>query len=286
MVTRAANRLIPLLVVLMPSILQAEQDTKILVMAHRGGKGLWPENTIYGYRNALESGVDVLEIDIWRTKDNVVVVNHDERVDRTTDGRGEVRSLTLAELQALDAGYRWSLDGTYPYRGASHTIPTLNEVLTQFPDARFNIDIKENSAELIDGLCDLIREHNAGDRVLIASFHQGALRRFRKHCPGVPTSAGKAEISRFLILSKLHLTFLYTPSFSAFQVPVHFGPITVVDPTFVDAAHSKGLEVHPWTINDLDEMRRLIAMDVDGIITDHPDRLVDVLQENRTPEKE
>jgi glycerophosphoryl diester phosphodiesterase len=259
------------------STVQAQHD--VLIIAHRGGRGLWPENTIYGYREALETGVDVLEIDVWRTSDNIVVVNHDQRVDRTTDGLGEVQSFTLAEVQKLDAGYRWSIDGTYPYRGKGHIIPTLDDVLTEYPSARFNIDLKENSDALIRAVSSLIDKHSAHDRVMIASFHQRALRKFRKLNPSVSTSAGSAEIIRFLLLSKLHLTTLFTPQFEAFQVPMTAGPISVVNKAFIDAAHQRGIEVHPWTINDPAEMRRLIAQGIDGIITDFPDRLSEILTE-------
>ncbi|MBS12052.1 MAG: glycerophosphodiester phosphodiesterase [Gemmatimonadetes bacterium] len=257
--------------------LHTEQDPKILVMAHRGGLGLWPENTIYGYREALRAGVDVLEIDVWRTSDDVIVVNHDRTVDRTTDGSGPVRAATLSELKALDAGYRWSIEGSFPYRGQGHVIPTLAEVLTEFPEARFNIDLKENSDTLINGVCDLITKHGAQNRVMIASFHQSALVQFRDHCPGVATSAGRSEIIRFLFLSKLGLGGIYQPNFQAFQVPVRVSFLTVVSPSFVRAAHDAGVEVHPWTVNDPEEMKRLIDMGVDGIITDYPDRLSEIL---------
>ena len=278
LVSLPMKTLILLLSLLLPeSIAMAEPNDDILIMAHRGGKGLWPENTIEGYRRALEAEVDVLEIDVWRTKDNVVVVNHDETVDRTTNGKGEVRSFTLQELQALDSGYRWSVDGTYPYRGAGYHIPTLDEVLAAFPEARFNIDLKENSDALISSVAEIITKHGAENRVLVASFHQSALRAFRQLSPNVPTSACVNEIIRFLILSKLRLTFTYKPNFAAFQVPPRAQFFDIVSPSFVAAAHRAGVEVHPWTINDPNEMKRLIAMGVDGIITDYPDRLSKVL---------
>ena len=262
-------------VLLMTSTAHASDQP--LVMAHRGGLGHWPENTILGFHKALEQNVDVLEIDVWRTKDNVVVVNHDRTVDRTTDGSGRVADFTLKELQALDAGYRWSLDGAFPYRGAGHVIPTLDQVFTEFPEARVNIDIKENSDELINGVCQSIEKHNAHDTVIVASFHQSVLPRVRERCPGVVTSAGFWETARFLVLSWFRLTWLYKPPFAAFQVPVKLGFLPVVTPTFVRAAHGLGVEVHPWTINDPEVMRRLIDMGVDGIITDYPDRLWKVL---------
>ena len=263
----------------MSSTLHSEQDSRTLVMAHRGGMGLWPENTLYGYRRALEAGVDVLEIDIWLTRDGVVVVNHDETVDRTTDGHGALRDFNLEELRQLDAGYRWTIDGAYPYRGEGHTVSTLDQVLAEIPEARFNIDIKENSDGLIDGLGELIAKHGASDRVLVASFHQTALYRFRKRYPDVKTSAGSREIVRFLLLSKLGLSSLLTPTYVALQLPMKAGPFNLVTQSLIDAAHNRDIEVHPFTVNSTDEMRRLVKMGIDGIITDYPDRLIEVLNE-------
>ena len=277
-------RLILLTLALVPTIVHSDRNPKPLVMAHRGGMGLWPENTIYGFQKAVESGVDVLEIDIWLTKDNVVVVNHDETVDRTTNGYGKISSFLLEELQQLDAGYRWSVDGTFPYRGEGHTISTLDHVLEQFPEAHFNIDIKENSEELIDALCAHIDKHNSRDRVLIASFHQSALQTFRERCPDVRTSAGTWEIIRFIILHKFHLTGLYNPPFAAFQTPESAGPISIVNPKFIAAAHQRGIDVHPWTINEKSDMCRLIEWGVDGIFTDYPDRLRKVIAEAKGTE--
>jgi glycerophosphoryl diester phosphodiesterase len=265
------------LLVLSPNAIPAEPDPKVLVMAHRGGLGLWPENTLYGYRQALNEGSDVIEIDVWRTSDGVVVVNHDSTVDRTTGGTGPVASFTLEDLQKLDAGYRWSIDGTYPYRGQGHRIPTLDEVLTEFPDTRLNIDLKENSDELMERVCNLIEKHGATDRLMIASFHQDLLCRFRERCPDIATSAGSREIMRFVILSRLRLSFLHDPPFDAFQVPIKAGPLRIVTRSFVETAHRLGVEVHAWTVNTEAEMRHLIGLGVDGIITDYPDKLNAIL---------
>ena len=115
-----------------------------LVMAHRGGQGLWPPNTLFAFERAVEMGADILEMDIHASADGVLIVHHDDTVDRTTNGSGAIRDHTLTELKELDAGYHWSADGgeTYPFRGKGMRIPTLEEVLEAFPKTRLNIDIK------------------------------------------------------------------------------------------------------------------------------------------------
>ena len=176
-----------------------------LVMAHRGGQGLWPPNTLYAFERAIELGVDVLEMDIHRTVDGILVVRHDPTVDATTDGCGYIRQLTLTELKSLDAGYRWTADDgrSYPYRGLGITIPTLEEVLNAFPDVRLNIDIKPQDPGVVEPFCLMLREFGKQERVMVGSFHDDQLRRFRSLCPEVATAAGVAETRLFFLLNLL-----------------------------------------------------------------------------------
>ena len=177
-----------------------------LVFAHRGGSGLWPENTLYAYERAVALGVDILELDIHSTSDGALVVMHDDRVDRLTDGSGEIRSKTLAELKQLDAGYRWTQDGgkTYPYRGQGITIPTLEEVFSAFPGLRINIDIKQQFPSIVEPFTRLLEKHHKLDEVMVGSFHESELRLFRRRCPGVATAAGVLEVRLFYLLTRLH----------------------------------------------------------------------------------
>jgi glycerophosphoryl diester phosphodiesterase len=250
-----------------------------LVMAHRGGKGLWPENTLYAFDQAVALGVDVLEMDIQRTADGVLVVLHDDTVDRTTNGTGPVDALSLEEVKALDAGYDWTPDDgrTYPYRGQGIHVPTVEEVFAAYPDMLMNIEIKPDEPSLAMPLCQLIRDYGMVDRVLIASFHAGAIRAFRQACPEVATTAAESEVIPLFVLGKVFLEGVYGPRAEAVQVPEHRVGLRVLTPRFVDAAHRRGLLVHAWTINDADDMRRLLDLGLDGIITDHPERLMEVL---------
>ena len=250
-----------------------------LVIAHRGGAGLWPENTLHAFERAAELGADVIEFDVRRAADGSLVVMHDATVERTTDGRGRVEELSLAELRRLDAAHRWTPDGgkTYPLRGRGVGVPTLQEVFEKLPRVRFNIEPKDESGAAVKSLCEIIRAHGAGERVVVGSFRQSLIEEFRRACPGVATSAGPAEASKFLALYRAGLASSYSPAMQALQLPEHVGGVRVLTSGFVEAAHGRNLEVHAWTINDAADMRRLLDAGVDGIMTDYPDRLLALL---------
>jgi glycerophosphoryl diester phosphodiesterase len=256
---------------------------RVLVIAHRGGAGLWPENTLYAFERASASGVDVIETDVRATADGELVVFHDESVGRTTDGTGQVGSMTLAELKRLDAAHRFSPDGgrTFPLRGQGVNVPTLREVFAALPRMRFNIEPKQGAPSLAAPLCRLIREHDMTDRVLVASFSGTTLEEFRRVCPEVATSASTGEVATFLALQRAGLAASYTPAMQALQVPERAGAVSLLTRDFVHAAHGRNLRVHAWTINDESDMRRLLDLGLDGIMTDYPDRLLKLL--NRPP---
>ncbi|MEJ2666944.1 MAG: glycerophosphodiester phosphodiesterase [Deinococcales bacterium] len=251
----------------------------VTVLAHQGGDGLWPGDTLYAFRHAAAIGADVLELDVHETKDGRIVVIHDDTVDRTTNGTGAVADLTLAQVQGLDAGYGWTADGgkTHPYRGLGITIPTLKAVFDAFPGKPINVEIKPDSTKVAADLCRLIEAERRSDTVMVVSFHPKAIRAFRRDCPGVATAGDPTEIKLFYVLARAHLARLYTPPTDALQVPESQGSLTVVTPHFVQAAHDRGVLVHVWTIDQTADMKRLIAMGVDGIITGRPDRLLAVL---------
>lgn len=250
-----------------------------LVIAHQGGDGLWPSNTMYAFQRASELGVDVLEMDLHVAKDGALVLMHDETVDRTTDGSGELITMTLEELQQLDAGYDWSTDdgATHPYRGQGISVPTLEEVFQAFPGQRMLIEIKNSSLPVNDPLCELIQDYDMQEKVMVAAFKDDVLDLFREDCPGIPTSGARDEVTNFVLLSKVGLGFLVAPKYQSLQVPEESNGITIMTPRFVRAAHRRNLHVEPWTINDPDRMREFIDWGVDGIITDRPDLMLEVL---------
>jgi len=253
-----------------------------LVIAHQGGDGIWPGNTIFAFQKSVEMGVDVIETDIRQTKDGILVVSHDETVDRKSNGMGRVVDLTMKELQMLDAAYNWSpIEGlTFPYRGQGITYASLEEVFLAFPDMRFNIDMKQSDPPIYASLCELIRKYKMQDKVVAASFSHETISAFRMLCPEVTTSGDETETRNFVFMNLAYIGHWYSPNFKVFQVPTKSSGITIMTPHFVRAAHERNLRVDVWTIDDPDEMKRLIGMGVDGIITDRPDLLMNLLGRN------
>jgi glycerophosphoryl diester phosphodiesterase len=250
-----------------------------LVIAHRGGKGLYPEETLYALQQSANMGVDVLEMDVHSSADGVLVLMHNDTVDETTNGTGNVNALTLDELQTLDAGYHWTDDGgeTYPYRGQGITVATLEEVFTALPTMRMNIEIKQQEPPIAAAVCDLIEQYGMTDRVLIASFSPKVMAAFRQECPLVAVSGGAEEIRTFYVLHQLLLTNTFTPKSHAYQVPEYHDKLHLLTPAFVEHARSRNIQVHAWTINEREDMQHMVNLGVDGIITDYPDRLLSVL---------
>lgn len=250
-----------------------------LLIAHRGGAALAPENTLAAFRQALAWWrADVLELDVQPTADDDCVVLHDATLDRTTDGRGPVAARTLAELRALDAGCRFTPDGgaTFPFRGTGVRLSTLREVLEAFPGARVNVEVKAPRAApaVLRAVTALGAEH----RVLVAAGDTRNRALFRGYAG--PTSAGAQELYAFHALHLARGTRFYRSPVDAFQVPEAApGGRRVLDPRWVAAAHAHSVAVHVWTVDDEPDMRRLLAWGVDGIITDRPDRLARVLHE-------
>ena len=257
------------------------ENSRPLVFAHRGGGGLHPENTLGAFEYSAKMGVDVLELDIHGTADGTLVVHHDASIDRTTDGRGRINEMSLEAVKKFDAGYSFSTDGgkTFPFRGKGVTVPTLEEIFTALPGMTFNIEPKQGTPSIIAPLCKLIRERKMVDKVIVGSFRQSIIDEFRRECAEVATSASPSEVSKFLALSKTGLTESYSPPMQALQVPQYLGSLQVVSKEFVEAAHRRNLKVHVWTINETADMQRLLEIGVDGIMTDYPDRLLNLLNQ-------
>lgn len=250
-----------------------------LVIAHRGGAQLRPENTLAAFAHAAALGADVLEMDVRATADGEIVVLHDATLERTTDGKGPVAAIALAQLQKLDAGYRWSADGgrTYPFRGRRIRVPALAEVFARFPGARMNLEIKPAEAVFAQSLCDAIRRAGRTHQVLVASMSEDALGAFRDACPEVATSMGPGEVRAFFLAHVARLSALISPRAAALQIPYRLGEQVLPSAGLVAAARGRNLRLHAWTVNDEDVLRRLIAIGVDGIITDRPDLLLRLL---------
>ena len=230
-----------------------------IAFAHRGGASDNPENTMPAFQHAVDLGYTYLETDVHATRDGVLVAFHDDSLDRTTDRTGKINELPWSEVRTA------RVDGREP-------IPLFEELMEQFPDARVNIDCKANSG--IDALIASLKRLDCLDRVLVGGFSDARLRRFRTEFGGsLCTSFGPVQIAA------LRFAGLAPWGGEAAQVPVRQGRLTIVNDALVERAHRRGLHVHVWTIDAADEMHRLLDIGVDGLMTDRPLVLKNVLIE-------
>ena len=246
-----------------------------LVIAHRGASGVETEHTLSAYRCALDDGAEVLELDVHRSRDGSIVVSHDRNLERAL---GVPRAIADHDLRSLRA----ELGARYPAADPATLLPTLDEVMVAFPDARLNIELKADSAALADAVAASIERHGSAEKVLVASFHGDVLAHFRARTRGeVATSASLREAARF------YACYLFDvpcrPDYEALQIPVRLRsswPRFQLDsPEFVEFAHRHGLAVQYWTIDDPATMKRLLAAGADGIMTNHPARAAAVIAE-------
>ncbi len=250
------------------------------VFAHRGASGDYPENTLPAFIAARDLGAPYIELDVHLTRDGHVVVAHDENLGRVGDTDCLIPDLTLAELSRVDAAHNFtpptSADGEFPFRGRGIRVPELAEVFAACPDQRFIIEIKQTAPSLIDALLSVIDRAAMRRRVLVASEHQAPIDEFRIAAPDLPTNLPTAEVAAFL-MSLPPGTPPFVPRGAALQIPPEYESWKMVTPETVAAAHRIGLEMHIWTINEVAEMRALLALGVDGIITNFPARLLQLL---------
>lgn len=255
--------------------------TGVDVIAHSGAQAYAPTNTVPAFDLALELGADVLEMDLQLTADGEVVVLHDGTVDRTTDGTGAVADLTLEEVRALDAGHAFEDDaGGHPFRGQGITVPTFAEVLDRYPDVPLNVELKtDGGLDLVAPVIELLEGSGRAATVTVSSFDAAYLAPVRARLPEVRTNLSEAETLRFFVRSLAGLHPWEDLPGTVFQVPEENRGITVVTERFVRAAERAGATVEVWTVNDRDQMHRLLDAGVHGIMTDVPDVLVEVLTE-------
>ncbi len=234
----------------------------ILAFAHRGGAGDWPENTMPAFENAVSLGYRYVETDVHVTRDGVLVAFHDESLDRVTDSKGRIRDLSWAQVS------RARVAGVEP-------IPLLEDLLGTWPTLRINIDPKHDSA--VEPLAEALRRTNSVERVCVGAFSDRRLARLRRLVgPELCTSLGPGGTAR-LRAAGVGLPF-GTVRAACAQVPHRTKGVTLTDQRFVDTAHRRGLQVHVWTIDDPAEMHQLLDLGVDGIMTDRPAILREVLR--------
>ncbi len=246
------------------------------LIAHRGGGGIAPENTLAAFDLAVRLGADALEIDVRRTRDGAVVVFHDEETTRLTGQAGTIEARTLEEVRALDAGFSFTPDGgaTFPFRGAGLVVPTLAELLARHPAMRLNIDAKTEDGPLAGALAEVLLAAGAGPRACVGSFHDAQAERLGALLPGCARYLPERAATCHVLAAKAGEDGRGCPAgYELASLPHRVGGLTVVDEPVVAWFHARGMPVHVWTVDDPAEMRGLLRLGVDGIVTDRPDLL-------------
>ncbi len=243
--------------------------------AHRGSRVLWPENTMYAFGGAVELGYRYIETDVRITKDRQVVAFHDPTLERTTNGTGKVADWYLDDLRLLDAAHHFNPESDHPLRGSGIGISPLAQILAEFPDVHFNIDLKAPGLEW--PVADVLRKAGREDSVMIGSFIGHRTAKFRRITNGaVATSAGPRDTLAMWAASRRRRS--VRRPVEAYQIPFNYRSLPI-DEKYVEAIHDAGAQVHFWTVNEPQDMHRLLDLGADGIVTDRPDLLNRVLDE-------
>ena len=252
-------------------------NSGIRVIGHRGAAGVAPENTTKAIEHGFGGGADAIELDVHVAACGTLVAIHDDTLDRTTDGSGPVEQLDLQQLRVFDAGFRFTPDRglSYPFRGAGVCIPTLDEAAEAAGDLPMILEVKSVGsgralAAWLKGRSDL-------DRFLVGGFDHAAV------APAAAASrwqcATRQDLKPFVLLGKLGLSPRVSPEITAFMVPVRQGALRIVTRRFVRRAHDLGVGVYVWTVNRPVDMRGLLDLGVDGLISDVPARVRRVVAE-------
>ena len=246
------------------------------VFAHRGGCALGPENTIAAFDRGVAAGADGLELDVRLSADGIIVVCHDETLNRTTNASGPVSARTAAELARVDAGYHFTdAEGRQPFRGQGVGVPILRDVLDRYPNHAVIVEMKLDTGEMGRALAAEVVSAGAVHRVCAAGYGSRSLTAAREALPEMASSASQMEVRLALYRSWAG----WPPSrtaYGGYQVPEHAGTLRVVSPRFVRHAHRAGLEVQLWTIDEAADMQRLLEWGADALISNRPDLAVAV----------
>ena len=250
------------------------------LVAHRGGSALAPENTLAAFDRGALLGADAIETDVRLSRDGVVMVFHDEDTGRLTGAPGTIEARSAAQIVALDAAFSFTPDGgrTFPLRGTGVRVPSFAEAMRRHPRMRFNVDAKGAEPALAEALAREIREARAEDRVCVGSFFDAQAERLGALLPGVCRFLPEQAATRHVLAAKSGAAPVGLPTgYDLADLPARMGDMAVVDPPVVAHFHRLGIPVHVWTVDDEEQMRALLAIGVDGIVTDRPDVLGRVL---------
>jgi glycerophosphoryl diester phosphodiesterase len=251
-----------------------KEITKPFIIAHRGFSGLYPQNTLIAFEKAADLGVDFIELDVSLSKDNHAIVFHDSEVSRLTDGGGYVKDMSLAQIRKLDAGIKFNKK----FQGAK--IPTLPEVIETIGDSGVNlcVEIKARDADKRDNVEEIVvqilREYDYLNKTMFTSYNCEVVKGLSEMCPnnwvGLDPSSEQAKTCSVSCIVDL------CQKWNATALEFEHNLLTK---DLVDLAHNRGLQVHAWTVDKADGMKRLVRMNVDGILTNRPDILKRILNE-------
>ncbi len=256
------------------------------IIAHAGGQGLAPSNNMLAFDVSDAIGVDMLEMDVLLTKDSILVLHHNETIDSKTTGSGFVKDYTLAELRQFNYGHSFrDTLGNYPYRDSMVLITTLEEILKKYGEKYpMCIELKNKDAawgkKAAEELLRLLTQYKMKDRTIVSCFDDSILGYFRKISQGkIVTGMGKSETKKFVLMNLFFLSRFYNNQSGVMQPPVESSGHRLDSKKLIRSAHAKNIAVQYWTINEPEEMKRLIRLGADGIITDRPDIMKRVLKE-------
>ena len=249
------------------------------IIAHQGSSLDLPPNTLEAFQLALDQGADIIELDIWRSKDGTWVVIHDRNLSRITGVNKDITKLTFEEIQLLDAGYNFSdSSGNYLYRNKGYKIPSLEQVFKQFNNEKINIEIKTVSKLGLSDLVQMIKKYQMEKKVLVVSFSYNVIKKFRKISNNqIATAASKSDIMRMIYFGKFPW---YKIRFDAFQIPFYSKKVErygLKNTEWIGKMRSKGMEVHYWTVDNSEDIKKAFSIGAGGVITNKPKIAYDLL---------
>ena len=249
------------------------------IIAHQGSSLDLPPNTLEAFQLALDQGADIIELDIWRSKDGTWVVIHDRNLSRITGVNKDITKLTFEEIQLLDAGYNFSdSSGNFLYRNKGYKIPSLEQVFKQFNNEKINIEIKTVSKLGLSDLVQMIKKYQMEKKVLVVSFSYNVIKKFRKISNNqIATAASKSDIMRMIYFGKLPW---YKIRFDAFQIPFYSKKVErygLKNTEWIGKMRSKGMEVHYWTVDNSEDIKKAFSIGAGGVITNKPKIAYDLL---------
>ncbi len=261
-----------------------EDGARPWVIAHGGAKKLWPENSMLAFEGSVQLGVDVLEIDMTITKDDILVCHHDNAIDRMSDGEGELGEYSYEELLVFNFGEGFEdLEGSYPYLEDTVRICKLEDVFGRYPDLYYTVEIKdkgEQGRKAGELLKEMVEKYQLEDRIIVACFDDETLTAFTGLEENmIPVSASQKEATRFVITAKSLTGIFYAPEAVALQLPMDQYGIKLTRKHVINSAHRHNMAIHYWTIDDKEDMRTLIENGADGLMTDRPDIMIELLEE-------